>query len=643
MKLTRHRSRRRSVVLVAVVVTLTAHGSGLAATDPASSTKTSSDTVRLIVKSRAGLPSTKRDLLLARSGVRRRAQIPHIEATVVDLPRASLRSVTAALRTSGAFSSVEEDGIATATEMPNDPLFSSQWGALQINSPESWNVSSGSPDVLVAMLDTGVDATHPDLEGQLVPGYDFVNDDDDPSDDHGHGTAMTGIVAAKANNLIGLAGIASASKVLPVKVLDADGTGLYSTIATGIIYAVDHGARVINLSLAGPSFSAVLQSAVDYARAHDVIVVAAAGNDGQNTPMYPAALGGVVAVAATDQNERSAYFSNYGAWVSLSAPGVSITTTARGANYASSTGTSPATALTSGAFALLLAANPTMTAPEAIDRMTANAVDLGAAGWDPYFGYGRVDAYAALEPGQIVRRVLDTTPPVASIFSPSEESLVYGIVPVDVHANDNIGVVRVDLEVDRRPYASATSYPYAFAWDTSGMTQGAHKLRAFAYDASGNCTQTTEVPVYVTPGAGLLVKRASLKPSPTRATEALSIKAMFALPSGVVFDSAAEAVTLDLSSGLGTVLSMTIPPGSLLSPRRNALQFTGASTTPGGDTLTVKIAKMTYGNGYSLKISGRTPTLPNVGSILNLRVAVGAQVLTQSVTLRPFGKKLVLP
>jgi thermitase len=622
---------------------LSIQGSSLAATDSPANVRAGGDTVRLIVKARAGLPGAIRDRLLGGSGARWRGQIPRIGATVVEIPRASLPRVTAALRSSGAFSSVEEDAIATATEMPNDPLFASQWGALQINSPEAWNDSSGSPSVLVAVLDTGVDATHPDLDGQLVPGYDFVNDDDTPSDDNGHGTAMTGIIAAKANNSIGIAGIAPASKVLPVKVLDATGSGLYSAIATGIIYAADQGARVINLSLAGTSSSDALQSAVDYARAHDVIVVAAAGNSGQNAPLYPAALAGVVAVAATDQNERSAYFTNYGSWVSLSAPGVNIVTTTRDAGYAGTTGTSPATALTSGAFALLLAANPTMTGPEAVDRMTANAVDLGTAGWDPYFGYGRVDAYAALEPGHIVRRSLDKTPPVVSIFSPSIESLVYGIVPIDVHANDNMGVVRVDLQVDGTTYASATSYPYLFAWDTSGVKQGAHRLRAFAYDGNGNHSRTPQIRVYVTPGVGLLVTRASIGPSRTIGRETLSINALFALPSGVVFDPATETVTLDLTSGGGTVLSMTIPPASLLRNRRGALSFVGSSTTPGGDSLTVKITKNTFGNAYTLNVAGTTATLPNVDPSINMTLGVGDQVLTQSITLRPLRGKLVLP
>jgi thermitase len=638
-----HSVRRRCAALVFVVAMLSSPGSNLAAAAPAADLGTGGDTVRLIVKSRAGLPDAIRDRLLSGSGVRRRGHIPRIGATIVEIPRTRLSRTTAALRASGAFSVVEEDGIATATEIPNDPLFPSQWGALQINSPESWNVSCGSPSTLVAVLDTGVDSLHPDLSGQLTPGYDFVNDDADPSDDNGHGTAMTGIIVARANNGIGVAGIASASQVLPVKVLDANGNGLYSIIATGIIYAADNGARVINLSLAGSSPSDVLQSAVDYARAHDTIVVAAAGNSGQDAPAYPAALDGVVAVAATDQNERRAYFSNYGSWVSLSAPGVDIVTTTVDGDYAGATGTSPATALTSGAFALLLAANPTMTGPEAVDRMTANAVDLGTAGWDAYYGYGRVDAYAALEPGQNVRHSLDNTPPVVSLFSPSKESLVYGIVPIDVHANDNTAVVRVDLQIDGHVYASATSYPYEFAWDTTGIKQGAHRLRAYAYDANGNSKRTKQIRVYVTSGVGLLVKHVSIGPNHATGKATLLINALFGLPSGVVFDPASEAVTLDLTSDRGSVLSVTIPPPSLVPTRGRVMRFIGSSDAPGSDTLKVTINKKNFGNGYSLKISDTADTLPNVDSTLNVRVGVGTQVLTQSVTLRQTRTKLLLP
>lgn len=601
------------------------------------------DTARLIVRARAGLPHGKQQRLLAQHEARRRGHLKRLDAAIVEVPRAKLAGVKAALRRSGAFSTVEEDARVSTTTAPSDPLFALQWGVVQISALESWAISRGAATIPIAVVDTGVDASHPDLAGQILPGYDFANGDADPSDDNGHGTAMTGIIVAKADNAIGVAGIAPEARVLPVKVLDADGTGYYSAVAEGIIYAVDQGAKVINLSLAGADASTTLQSAVDYARAHGAIVVAAAGNYGTGVPMYPAACNGAVAITASDARDQRATFSNYGAWTSLAAPGVGIFTTAPGGSYAGVTGTSPATAVASGAFALLLAANPDMTGADAVARATAKTLDIGTSGWDPYSGFGRVDAYAALVSGEAMRRAPDRTAPTVSLVNPSKDSLVYGIVPVDVAASDNLAVVRVDLEIDRQLYATATTPPFAFAWDTTGLPAGSHKLKATAYDAAGNHASTLEMRLDVTPGVGLLVKRSAVMFGRLPQSDSFSAAAVFSLPDGMIFDSYSDTVTVELSSAEGEVFALTVPPTALIHERTGAVRFTGASTLPSIGTASIRITKNRTGNAYALLLYSRKLNLANIGTTTNLRLMVGSSVLTQAVLFRDSRGRLVVP
>ncbi|WP_449064288.1 S8 family serine peptidase [Planomonospora algeriensis] len=219
------------------------------------------------------------------------------------------------------------------------------------------------------------------------------------------------MIAAKAGNGRGVAGLAHGAKILPVRVLDADGYGLNSDIAAGVIYAADHGATVINLSLGGPTHDPVIQSAVDYALAKDIAVVAAVGNAAEscakvrypepgwncgNPVSYPAALPGVIGVAATDSTDVRAAFSQYGSYVDVAAPGVSIASTYPGGEYVYMNGTSMASPYAAAAVALIRAKFPAMSGPEATTRLTGTAYDLGSAGRDSLYGAGLVQPYAAL-------------------------------------------------------------------------------------------------------------------------------------------------------------------------------------------------------------------------------------------------------
>jgi thermitase len=281
---------------------------------------------------------------------------------------------------------------------PNDSYWNSQWGMTKIEAPAAWDITTGSSSVTIAIVDTGIDLFHPDLSGKLVSGYDFVNNDNTPQDDHGHGTHVAGIAAAKTNNGTGVAGLSWGAKIMPVKALDDRGNGGSEDVAEGIIYAVNNGAKIVNLSLGGSAPSSALEDAVEYAHDQGCIVVAATGNNNSSVS-YPARHAEAIAVAATDSSDQRASFSNYGPEVDVAAPGVSIRSTYwwGGSTYEWLNGTSQASPHVAGLAALIWSVNPGLsnTQVESIIKQTAD--DLGAAGRDNYYGFGRINARRALK------------------------------------------------------------------------------------------------------------------------------------------------------------------------------------------------------------------------------------------------------
>ena len=281
---------------------------------------------------------------------------------------------------------------------PNDPYYTSQWALEKVDAPEAWGISTGQ-EVLIAILDSGTDLDHPDLAGKVRTDIDrdFVNNDGEADDDHGHGTHVSGIAAAATNNAQGVAGLGWEATLLPLKVLDADGNGYADDLADAIRYAADQGAEVINMSLGGavpcPWY---VQDAVDYAYAGRVILVAAAGNNQGNTENFPANCTHVLGVAATDPDDTRASYSNYGNHVSVAAPGSGIYSTLMGGWYGYMSGTSMATPYVAGLAALVYSRYPTYTPDQVASAILDNALDIGTPGWDMYTGCGRIEAFSAL-------------------------------------------------------------------------------------------------------------------------------------------------------------------------------------------------------------------------------------------------------
>ncbi|HEX3032732.1 MAG TPA: S8 family serine peptidase, partial [Bacillota bacterium] len=349
----------------------------------------------LVVKFRPGADEAR---VFTKTKTKAVKKVGKIGTTKVKLNDGSkLQETLAVFKSDPAVEYVQPNYYYELTYSPNDPSYGSQWALSTIGAAQAWDTTTGSSSVTIAVVDTGVDADHPDLVANLVSGFNTITGTTDTNDDYGHGTHVAGIAAGVINNGAGIAGLAGTSKIMPVKAMGGPlGTGTDTDIAEGIIWAADHGAQVINLSLGADVYSQQMKDAVDYAINLGSIVVAAAGNKGTSALHYPAAYPETIAVAATNQTDTRATFSNYGAHIDLSAPGDVILSATFDGSYGLKSGTSMATPYVSGLAALLLSRDPSLTALQVEDIMKRSAVDLGTAGKDNYFGYGRINAAQAM-------------------------------------------------------------------------------------------------------------------------------------------------------------------------------------------------------------------------------------------------------
>lgn len=315
----------------------------------------------------------------------------------------------------------------TAIQIPNDPSYNAQWGLPRIKANLAWDISWGNDSITIAVVDTGVDANHPDLSANLVYGYNAITNTSNTDDDQGHGTHVAGIASGIINNNRGIAGVSGKSKIMPIKALSSTGSGYTSDIGEGIMWAADRGAKVINLSLGGPYYDQYLQDSVNYAYNKGALIIAAAGNSNTSAPSYPAALNNVVAISAVDQSNSRASFSNYGSYIDLAAPGVSIYSTTYDGGYGYKSGTSMAAPFVAGAAALIWSLDNNKSAGEIETILKSTAYDLGYLGRDDAFGYGLIDVYNAIKviepsPGQTPSPSPVTTPTPGTVPTPNPGS-----------------------------------------------------------------------------------------------------------------------------------------------------------------------------------------------------------------------------
>jgi subtilisin family serine protease len=451
------------------------------------------DETQILVRAKRSVNEQAFDATLAAHGGRRHQEIAQLKVRVVRVRRDRAEKLIDALTARPDVEFAEPDAVATAFGTTNDPFFASgqEWHLSTIQAPSAWDVTTGNQNVVIAVVDTGVAGNHPDLAGKILTGgYDFVSNDSDPNDDNGHGTSVAGAAAAASNNGVGVAGVSWGSTILPIKVLDSTGSGNHSAIANGIVYAADRGVRVINLSLGGTSGSQTLQDAVSYAWNKGAVVVAAAGNNGNNVPCYPAAYAQAVAVSATNSSDIRTSWSNYGAYVDIAAPGENIITTAAPDVYSSANGTSFSSPITSGVVALMAAANSQLTNTQLVDLLLRNADDIASPGVDVDSGYGRVNANRAVVAALSIVPS-DVTTPTVTFNSPANGATLSGTTNIAITATDNIAATRVELYIDGQLEAQVEGASMTVAWDTGIDADGSHTLEARAYDGAGNVGNKT--------------------------------------------------------------------------------------------------------------------------------------------------------
>ena len=439
---------------------------------------------QILVAPKAGVGPANFEALLQRHGGRSKGRLGPLDVHIVSVPVQAEAAVAAALARNPGIRFAELDLLVRPDiTSADDQHYSDAWHLATINAPAAWDNSLGN-GVIVAVLDTGVDASHPDLQGQLVPGWNMYDNNSNTADVYGHGTKVAGVIAASSNNAIGVTSIAWNAKIMPVRISGPDGWASTSTIASGLNWAADNGAQVANISYA-VSNSGAITSAAENLRNKGGVVCAAAGNDGNQLSTAPNP--SIITVSATNSSDALTGWSNYGSLIDVSAPGAGIWSTSNGGGYAAVSGTSFSSPATAAVVALIMARNPSLSPAQVENILMNSAVDLGTPGQDDFFGHGRVDAAAAVaaagEGGS--GGDSDTTAPLIAITSPTGGT-VSGSVSVTLDASDDTAVTHVELFVDGIQVGTDTTAPFSITWNTADKLNGNAQLVGYAYDAANN-------------------------------------------------------------------------------------------------------------------------------------------------------------
>lgn len=461
---------------------------------------------RILVEARAGLSRDDLDQLLALHGGKAQ-KLGQSTTHLVILPAGvSEQAVVRQLAAHPFLKAAQLDRLYQSTLAVNDPYIGSEWHIGKIGASTAWDTTQGA-GITIAILDSGIEATHPDLAPNLVPGYNFIDNNTNVADICGHGTWVAGSAAARDSNGIGVAGVAPRAKIMPLRIaFPYNGTcyAYSSTIASGITYAADHGVRIANVSYGPLADDPAILSASQYMKSKNGLVFVSAANNGIDEQEAPST--SLIAVSATGTSDTITSWSSYGAFVSMSAPGEGIVTTGLNKSYGSVNGTSFASPITAGVAALMMAAAPSLDSTEIEAAMFSSARDLGVAGRDPLYGYGRVDANAAVQAALKTVILKDTQPPTSVITAPKANSTVKGNVTVAVTATDNLALDRVELRVNGTMVASDNAGPFSLIWNSTGVPNGMSTLLATAFDKAGNSTASAAVAVNVANPAPPIVK-----------------------------------------------------------------------------------------------------------------------------------------
>jgi thermitase len=472
----------------------------------------------VLVRFKGAQPQAILDQLTNAFGAKAVGKIAEIGVIHLQVPPQAGLALLEHLRQRPDVEFAEFDSQVQAFLQPDDPYFNtsfasshygnvSQWGPQAVSGPAAWDVNEGDPSTVIAIVDTGVDSSHPDLSSKIVGQYSLTGT---TKDGFGHGTHCAGIAAAATNNDVGIAGMCPKCSILSVKVLDDQGSGYMSDVASGITYAASHGARVISLSLGGSGHSDTMRSALQYAVAQNALPVCAMGNSGSNsnTP-EPAYWHDCLSVIATDQNGAKASFSNSGMKADVAAPGVAILstmptypvtlTTSYGyrTNYDALSGTSMATPMVAGIAGLVLSANPSLTPTQVAGILMASSGD--GVSWSPNVAFGIVNASKAVK--SAIHS--DYSAPLLNSISPAESATVFGLVTVQASPTDNTTVHHVDIVQNGTRFLpvltgatstsgtrknSVTTPAWTVSWPSTTVFNGPVTVSVSAVDVFGNST-----------------------------------------------------------------------------------------------------------------------------------------------------------
>lgn len=515
-----------------------------------------------------------------------------VQVTNVPRGRGAERDVCAELLATGAVAFAEPDALVPPVALPNDPYYSSQWQHARINSPDAWDRTTGSATVLAAVCDTGISSTHPDLAANLqLPGYNSVDGSANTEPVYNHGTGVAGCLGAVGNNGTGVAGVAWTLKILPVRITNrSDGMAYVSDAADGIRHAADKGAKVVNLSYLMAGY-ATIDSAAQYLRGKGGLLFVAAGNNGED-PGWPD-FASFVAVGATDSADKKASWSNYGAYIDVVAPGVSVYSTTGASSYGSMSGTSFASPIAAGLAALIYAVNPSFTPADVESAIFTTCKDLGTPGEDNVFGHGRIDAAAALAK---VANVPPNTPPLAvAAASPTS-----GPAPLDVVFD---GSSSTDAD------GAIVSYQWAFgdgAFATGATAQHTY-LSSGTYTAT--LTVTDDRGATDTDRIEIVVEEAA----PTRVIYVRRIDmAVRSVPGGTVALATVSIVDTTGAAAAGATVS-----GSWAGPKA----ATSTGVTGANGTVTLESPKAKGAFTYTFTVTGVSASGCTYDSSLNVETS----------------------
>jgi chitodextrinase len=444
-------------------------------------------------------------------------------------------------------------------------------------------VPGGGEGVVVATLDTGVDMDHPDLADGLIPGWNFYDNNSNVEDIQGHGTPVAGTMSAIGNNGIGVIGVAPRARNIAIRIASPDAYATWSTVAQGVVYAANNGARVANVSYENACASQTMIDAANYLRSKGGVLVVSAGNTGTNNGLP--AVSSITCVSATLSDDSFASWSTYGSSVDVSAPGYNIYSTARGGGSGRYWGTSFASPVTAGIYALMFSVNPKLTPAEADSILFQTADDLGTVGWDMYYGHGRVNAARAVQlaastTGSMgeIDRTAPSIPVNLSATTISGTSVTLTWTP----STDNVAVIGYNIYRNGVKIGTAANTLYA---DTTVKGDMTYTYTISAYDKEGNTSGQSSSITVVTPAAPLAIVSSSVS---VKAATSAAITVTTSKAATVTVRYGTSATNLSLSmTGSGAATAQTL---TLTGLKGKTKYFYQVVATTGTETVTGSVS-----------------------------------------------------